>query len=120
VEAEQVQRSPSERDGQQAAEAIKQGFQHLENEEYRQAIESFTQAIRLCPTLTDAYMARACAHEDKEEFDLAIADCTEAIRLNPESARAYRLRGQIYTKTGKWAEAERDTSKARRAEARQQ
>ena len=54
------------------------------------------------------------------EDDRAIECFTEAIRLNPECARAYRLRGQIYRKTGKWAKAERDVSKARRAEARQQ
>ena len=54
------------------------------------------------------------------EDDRAIECFTEAIRLNPECARAYHLRGQIYSKTGKWVKAERDVSKARRAEARQQ
>ncbi|NQT14546.1 MAG: tetratricopeptide repeat protein [Planctomycetes bacterium] len=56
---------------------------------------------------------------ENDEDDRAIECFTEAIRLNPECARAYRLRGQIYRKTGKWARAERDVSKARRAEARQ-
>ena len=59
-------------------------------------------------------------HLENGEDDRAIECFTEAIRLNPECARAYRLRGQIYSKTGKWAKAERDVSKARRAEARQQ
>ena len=54
------------------------------------------------------------------EDDRAIECFTEAIRINPECARAYRLRGQIHSKTGKWAKAERDVSMARRAEARQQ
>jgi len=53
------------------------------------------------------------------EDDRAIECFTDAIRLNPECARAYRLRGQIYSKTGKWAKAERDVAKARRVEARQ-
>lgn len=57
---------------------------------------------------------------ENDEDDRAIECFTEAIRLNPECARAYRLRGQIYRKTGKWAKAERDVSKARRAEAKQQ
>ena len=56
---------------------------------------------------------------EHNEDDRAVECFTEAIRLNPECARAYRLRGQIYRKTGKWAEAERDVAKARRAEARQ-
>ena len=50
----------------------------------------------------------------------AIECFTEASRLNPECVRAYRLRGQIHSKAGKWAKAERDVPKARRAEARQQ
>ena len=53
------------------------------------------------------------------EDDRAIECFTKAIRLSPECARAYHLRGQIYSETGKWALAERDVSKARRAEARQ-
>jgi len=53
------------------------------------------------------------------EDDLAIKCFTEAVRLDPECARAYRLRGQVYSKTGRWAKAERDAAKARRAEARQ-
>ena len=53
------------------------------------------------------------------ENDRAIECFTEAIRLNPECAKAYRLRGEIYSKTGNWAKAERDIAKARRAEARQ-
>jgi len=57
---------------------------------------------------------------ENNEEDRAIECFTEAIRLNPECARAYRLRGQIHSKTGKWGKAERDVSKARRAEARQQ
>ena len=56
---------------------------------------------------------------ENDEDHRAIECFTEAIRLNPECARAYRLRGQIYSKTGKWAKAERDVAKARRAEARQ-
>jgi Flp pilus assembly protein TadD len=51
--------------------------------------------------------------------DRAIERFTEAIRLNPECARAYRLRGQVYSKTGNWAKAERDVAKARRIEASQ-
>ena len=54
------------------------------------------------------------------ENERAIECFTEAIRLDPQSARAYHLRGQIYGKTGKWVQAERDVSKARRVEARQQ
>ena len=58
-------------------------------------------------------------HLENGEDDRAIECFTEAIRLDPDCARAYRLRGQIYSRTGKWAKAERDASQARQVEARQ-
>ena len=58
-------------------------------------------------------------HLENGDDDRAIECFTEAIRVNPECARAYRLRGQIHSKAGNWAKAERDVAKARRAEARQ-
>ncbi|MBN2476883.1 MAG: tetratricopeptide repeat protein [Pirellulales bacterium] len=58
-------------------------------------------------------------HLENNEQERAIECFTEAIRLNPECARAYLLRGEVYSKTGNWARAERDVAKARRAEARQ-
>ncbi len=58
-------------------------------------------------------------HFEDGEADRAVEFFTEAIRLDPESAKAYRLRGHVYSKIGKWALAERDIAKARRAEARQ-
>jgi serine/threonine-protein kinase len=86
VKVQHGQSLPSERDERLALDAIKQGIQHLEHDEYEQAVECFSKAIR----------------------------------LNPECARAYLIRGQTYSKMGKWAKAERDVSKARRVEARRQ
>ena len=119
MDAQHEQGSPDEQANRQAIEAVERGIKHLENEQDDRAIECFTEAIRLCPALANAYFARACAYDDKGDFDLAIADCTEVIRRDPEHVRAYRLRGGIYQKTGKWAQAERDFAKARRIEARQ-
>jgi len=56
-------------------------------------------------------------YQRNHEDDRAIECFTEAIRLDPECARAYHFRGQIYSKTGEWAKAERDVAKARRIEA---
>jgi Tfp pilus assembly protein PilF len=66
-----------------------------------------------------AAIEQGIQHLEKHEDDRAIACFTEAIRLNPACARAYHLRGQVYSKAGKWALAERDVAKARRAEAKQ-
>ena len=119
MEVPHRQSLPSERGSPLAVEAVERGIQFLEDEEHGQAIECFTEAIRLCPRFTHAHFARACAYDDKGEFDLAITDCTEAIRLDPKCARAYRLRAMIYDERGDWVKAERDIAMARRAEARQ-
>ncbi len=110
---------PGEQGNRQAIEAVEQGIQYLENEDGDRAIECFTEAIRFCPRFANAYFARACAYDDMGDFDLAVADCTEVIRLDLDHFRAFRLRGGIYQKTGKWAQAERDFAKARQIEAKQ-
>ena len=79
--------------------------------QHRQSLPSGPENLRV--------VEEGIEHLDNGEDDLAMECFTEAIRLNPECARAYRLRGQIYSKTGKWAQAERDLAKARRVEARQ-
>ena len=120
MDVQHGQGSPDEQANRQAIEAVERGVQYLENEDGDRAIECVTEAIRLCPRFTNAYVARACAYDDKGDFDLALADCTEVIRLDPDHFRAYRFRGGIYQKTGKWALAERDFAKARQIEAKQQ
>ena len=64
-------------------------------------------------------VAEGISHMENGENDQAIECFTDTIRLNPGCARAYHLRAEIYSKTGKWALAERDIAKARQAEARQ-
>ena len=120
MEMHHKQSSPGERENPQAVAALERGIQYLEDENRDQAIECFTEALRLFPRFTDAYLARACAYNEKGDFDLAINDCNEAIRLNSECTKAYRLRGKVHSKAGKWANAERDVAKARQIEARQQ
>ena len=120
MDVQRRQGLPDKQASRQAIEAVERGIKHLENEERDQAIDYFTEAIRLCPEFANAYFARACAYDDKGDFELAIADCTQVIRLDPDHFRAYRLRGGIFQKTGKWAQAERDFAKAKQIEANQQ
>jgi Flp pilus assembly protein TadD len=55
---------------------------------YDEAIEDFSQAIRLHPTAA-AYFCRGAAYKDKKEFHKAIEDYSQAIRLDPEDAYAH-------------------------------
>ena len=99
--------------------AIDRGLDYLKSGENDRAIESFTEAIRLCVESTRAYFARACTHADKGNLGQALADCGEVIRLNPEHSEAYRLRASIHDGMGDWAKAERDLAKAKQIERQQ-
>jgi tetratricopeptide (TPR) repeat protein len=57
------------------------------------AIADFTEAIRLDPTLGDAFARRARAWHDKKEFERAVADYDEAIRLTTNAG----VRAQLET-----------------------
>ncbi|MDB4864636.1 tetratricopeptide repeat protein [Pirellulaceae bacterium] len=54
-------------------------------------------AIRLDPTIADAYNTRGLAYLAKWEPDKAIADFNKAIELNPYDAIFYENRGRAYS-----------------------
>jgi Flp pilus assembly protein TadD len=67
--------------------------------DYDQAMRDFDEAIRLEPSLVDAYFARGTVLYVKREFDRAIKDFDEAIRLDPKFAVAFCNRGMaLYVK----------------------
>ena len=82
------------------------------NENYQQAIKSFTEAINLMPQFAEAYSTRSFISRLKGDFDNAVADATKAIGLNPRSALAYIHRGRIYRTKGELNEAVDDLTKA--------
>jgi tetratricopeptide (TPR) repeat protein len=75
------------------AALMKQGDEHLEREEYDEAIAAYTQVIRLDPKHAPAYAGRGEALVEKEEYEEAIPDLDRAIELDPELADAYFYRG---------------------------
>jgi tetratricopeptide (TPR) repeat protein len=72
-----------------AAEAWNRGIAHSQKGEYAQAIPHYNEAIRLVPTVAQAYYNRGHAYSNLGKHDLAIADYNEAIRLNPKDALAH-------------------------------
>ncbi|WP_295618518.1 tetratricopeptide repeat-containing serine protease family protein [Chamaesiphon sp. GL140_3_metabinner_50] len=65
----------------------------------QQAIEAFTQAIRLNPRYEYAYFLRAITYYQLKEYRLSLADYNRAIALNPNLANSYGARGILkYTK----------------------
>jgi tetratricopeptide (TPR) repeat protein len=89
-----------------AEEYYKRGEEYYKKGEYDRAITEFTEAIRLNPKYTYAYVYRGLVYNDhKGEYDQAIADYTEAIRLDPKYAIAYNNRGVAYGNKGEYDRA---------------
>ena len=76
------------------------GNARLSLKDYTQAIDDFSEVVRLDPKNSMAYRNRGIAYCKTGETDRAIAACTEAIRLDPKDALAYIasrwcLRGEV-------------------------
>jgi tetratricopeptide (TPR) repeat protein len=82
--------------GDEALTFFEEGQLRISDREWDGAIEFFTEAIRLDPQFTRAYLNRGFAYDQKGDYDRAIADYTEVIRLNPQSVAAYLNRGFVY------------------------
>ncbi len=78
------------------------------------AIADFNEAIRLNPTLPQAYCNRGVTYLHKGDYDRATADFNEAIRLDPKFAVAYYGRGCACLHYGQKVQAEMDFAQAKR------
>ena len=56
-----------------------------------QAIEDFTQAIRIMPTNPDFYHNRGFCYRKQGNFESAIADYSDALRHNPEHYKVHHI-----------------------------
>ena len=76
------------------------GFAHKNRGQHDRAIEDYTQAIRLMPSMGLAYNGRGLAFDRKGLYDRAMLDFAEAIRLMPDSDFAFANRAAAALKLG--------------------
>ena len=83
---------------------------HKSNHEYAAAVEDYTQAIELDPTIADAYFQRGGLYaselpKERGGYEAAIADYTRCLEINPTNAPARWNRATYYTSVGKFNES---------------
>jgi tetratricopeptide (TPR) repeat protein len=64
----------------------------------QQAIEAFSQAIRLKPRYINAYFTRAIAYSQIKKYQLALADYDRTLAIDPNVFAAYINRGTLKNK----------------------
>lgn len=85
-------------------EALKQ----LSEENLDNAIELFTEAIKLNPSSAVLFAKRGHAYLEKNRLNDCINDCNRSIELNANLAAAYKFRGRAYSLIGEWVNAAKD------------
>jgi Trypsin-like peptidase domain/Tetratricopeptide repeat len=103
ITAQDIQRSPisSQRSSSKADEHFVVGFNKWidpgsdKRAGRQEAIQGFSQAIRLKPRYKMAYFMRGYAFEQIEQYVRALSDLNKFILLDPQSADVYHLRGRL-------------------------
>ncbi len=97
----------------------RQGDRYFYKKQYKDAIDSYSNAIHMQSNNATFYNDRACAYIDWDDYSKdnsyyhkAFSDLDKAIKLNPLFAEAYINRGYIYDSLEKYNEAISDYSKA--------
>lgn len=79
-----------------ATELFKIGVYNTQQGKYEQALENFTQAIKLEPDFAAVYSNRCLVHIQLQDYEKAIQDCSQTLELNPNNSAAYLNRGLAY------------------------
>ncbi|KAF7239048.1 Hsc70-interacting protein [Varanus komodoensis] len=95
-----------------AEQKKEEAYAALEIGEMQNAIDLFTEAIKLNPQSSFLYANRASVFVKMQKPIAAIRDCNKASELNPDNAQAYKWRGKAHMLLGHWEEASEDLALA--------
>ena len=94
------------------ADAVDEGNDRFDRNDFEGAIASYSRAIVLDPRFSVAYARRGRAWRKKGDLDKAIQDLDHAIGLNDRDFWSFRERGLIYLAKPDFEKAVADFDKA--------
>ena len=98
----------------EAYTAFFKGNTSADQKDYDEAIQHFTEAIRLRPDISSPYENRGSVYQLKGDLEQAIRDYDKAIELAPTGTTHFK-RGLAFMEQQKWSEAESDICEAWKA-----
>lgn len=104
--------APAQSKNAQVSALIKKGINQAKEKDYRQAINTFNEALALDPNSFDVYVNRGWTSRQIGDFNGAIADYTSAIKLNGSKPQVYLNRGWCHKRLNQYDEALKDFNKA--------
>src|SRR3990172_934574 len=95
-----------------ATDWYSKGFAFEQSNNFSDAIDAYTNAIKLNSQYADAFNSRGNAYADLGNMQPAIKDYDKAIELSPLDAKVYSNRGLAYSDLGNMQQAIKDYNKA--------
>lgn len=84
----------------------------LQRNDYSAAVDTFTRAVGMDPSLSEAYLGRATAYMYEGNAQAALQDYNQALQMRPNLAEALYNRGVLLAQTGDAQGAIRDLQQA--------
>jgi tetratricopeptide (TPR) repeat protein len=94
-----------------AAVYQQRGYAAATNQQFQDAINDYSEAIKINPDDSRIYEQRAAVEMKLNDMDKALADYSEAIKLKPNEVRYYLYRSYIYEIKGDIKNSIADTEK---------
>ena len=103
---------PSRRASGRAASRLADGLNLAWNGDLDRAIDAFSDAVRISPDFSQAYLNRGLSYQKKGDLRRALSDLNRAVTTDRNNASAYHHRSQVQRALGDTARAAADERRA--------
>jgi tetratricopeptide (TPR) repeat protein len=98
----------------------RRGYADVSEQNYQDAINEYSEALKLTPQDVRIYEQRAAVEMKINDYDKALADYSEIIKLKPNEVRYYNYRAYIYELKSDLKNSMADTEKVLKLDANNQ